>query len=86
MKTYTATLVTKQYQTVRVTVPDNYTPEQIEIAICENASLCDGEFENDVFDIEEVTQPEQEPERYTTYGMQVREAIRQALATQGGTE
>jgi hypothetical protein len=55
MKTYTATLVTKQYQTVRVTVPDNYTPEQIEIAICENASLSEGEFENDVYDIQEVT-------------------------------
>ena len=27
-----------------------------------------------------------QPEQYTTYGMQVREAIRQALATQGGTE
>ena len=81
MKTYTATLVTKQYQTVSVTVPDNYTPEQIEIAICENAGLCDGD---DVFDIKEVTQPEQE--RYTTYGMQVRQAIAQALATQGGTE
>jgi len=83
MKTYTATLVTKQYQTVRVTVPDNYTPEQIEIAICENAGLCDGD---NVFDIKEVTQPEQEPERYTTYGMQVRQAVAQALAKQGGTE
>ena len=56
MKTYTATLVTKQYQTVQVTVPDNYTPEQIEAAICENASLSDGEFENEVFDIEEMTE------------------------------
>jgi hypothetical protein len=55
MKTYTATLVTKQYQTVRVTVPDDYTPEQIEIAICENASLSDGEFENDVYDLKEDT-------------------------------
>ena len=54
MKTYTATLVTKQYQTVQVTVPDEYTPEQIEIAICENGSLSDGEFENDVYDLEEV--------------------------------
>jgi hypothetical protein len=52
MRTFTATLVKKQYQTVRVTVPDNYTPEQIEIAICENAGLCDGD---DVFDIKEVT-------------------------------
>jgi hypothetical protein len=55
MKTYTATLVTKQYQTVRVTVPDEYTPEQIEIAICENASLSDGEFENDIYDLKEDT-------------------------------
>ena len=55
MKTYTAKLVKKQYQTVRVTVPDNYTPEQIESAICENASLSEGEFENDVYDIQEVT-------------------------------
>jgi len=51
MKTYTATLVTKQYQTVKVTVPDDYTPDQIELAICENGSLSDGEFENDVYDV-----------------------------------
>ena len=53
MKTFTATLVTKQYQTVRVTVPDQYTEEQVELAICENASLSDGEFENEVFDLQE---------------------------------
>jgi len=52
MKTYTATLVTRQYQTVKVTVPDDYTEDQIELAICENGSLSDGEFENDVYDIE----------------------------------
>lgn len=54
MKTYTATLVTKQYQTVEVTVPDDYSYDQIVIAICENGSVSDGEFENDVYDIEEV--------------------------------
>jgi len=53
MKTYTATLLTKQYQTVRVTVPDDYTRAQIEIAICENGSLSDGEFENEIYDLEE---------------------------------
>jgi hypothetical protein len=53
MKTFTATLVTKQYQTVRVTVPDQYTEEQVELAICENASLSDGEFENEVHDLTE---------------------------------
>jgi hypothetical protein len=51
MKTYTATLVTKQYQTVTVTVPDHYTPDQVESAIYENGSLSDGEFENDVYDV-----------------------------------
>ena len=35
---------------------------------------------------EALTQPEQEPERYTTYGMQVRQAIREALAKQGVRE
>jgi hypothetical protein len=58
MKTYTATLVTKQYQTVQVVVPDVYTQEQIERVICENASLSDGEFENDVYDLEEVKEGE----------------------------
>ena len=53
MKTYTATLVTKQYQTVRVTVPDDFTQEQVEASIYENASLSDGDFENDIYDLEE---------------------------------
>ena len=55
MKTYTATLVTKQYQTVRVTVPDDCTEEDLILEICDNASLSDGDFENDVYDIKEVT-------------------------------
>ena len=54
MKTYTATLVTKQYQTVRVTVPDDYTMEQVEAEMYENASLSGGEFENELYDVEEV--------------------------------
>jgi hypothetical protein len=54
MKTYTATLVTKQYQTVTATVPDDCSWADIEVALCENASLSDGEFENDLCDIEEV--------------------------------
>jgi hypothetical protein len=54
MKTYTATLVTKQYQTVSVTVPDNCTEEDLILEICENASLSEGDFENDVYDIQEV--------------------------------
>ncbi len=54
MKTYTANLVTKQYQTVKVTVPDDFTREQVEAAIYENASLSDGDFENDIYDLEEV--------------------------------
>jgi hypothetical protein len=54
MKTYTATLVTKQYQTVTVTVSDDLTREQIEASIYENASLSNGEFENDIYDLEEV--------------------------------
>lgn len=53
MKTYTATLVTKQYQTVRVTVPDDYTHEDLILEICEKGSLTDGDFENDVYDIQE---------------------------------
>ena len=55
MKTYTDTLVTKQYQTVSVTVPDNCTEEDLILEICENASLSEGDFENDVYDIQEVT-------------------------------
>ena len=55
MKTYTATLVTKQYQTVRVTVPDDCTKEDLIFEICDNASLSDGDFENEVYDIKEVT-------------------------------
>jgi len=54
MKTYTATLVTKQYQTVRVTVPDDYTMEQVEAEMYANASLSGGEFENELYDVEEV--------------------------------
>jgi hypothetical protein len=55
MRTFTATLVTKQYQTVSVTVPDNCTEEDLILEICENASLSEGDFENDVYDIQEVT-------------------------------
>lgn len=53
MKTFTATLVTKQYQTVRVTVPDYYNHENVLQAICENASISDGEFDNEVHDLTE---------------------------------
>jgi hypothetical protein len=57
MKTYTATLVTKQYQTVRVTVPDDCTEEDLILEICENSydGDCFHKLENEVYDIEEVT-------------------------------
>jgi hypothetical protein len=51
MKTFTATLVTKQYQTVRVTLPDDHTHEDLILEIYDNASLSAGDFENDVYDI-----------------------------------
>jgi hypothetical protein len=56
MKTYTATLVLKQYQKVRITVPNKYTVEQIEDEMCENADFSGGDFEIEVFDTQEVTE------------------------------
>jgi hypothetical protein len=60
MKTYTAQLVTRQYQTVTVTVPDDYTEDQIHAALCRNGNPSDGEFESELYDIEMIEDNVQE--------------------------
>ena len=92
IRRYRGVVVFRYYQEVTVEVEDGGVNDDQPEAIA-RASMCDMfdlslcfDGESEVFNLEEVTQPEQEPERYTTHGMQVRQAIRQALATQGGTE
>jgi effector-binding domain-containing protein len=55
MKTFSATLVTKKVDIVRVTVPNNYKIQQVEQELCNKASLPDEDYVVDVFHIREVT-------------------------------
>ena len=54
MKTYTATIVTTQTQTVTVEVDDNISPEDLGVELCSAASLSGGEIESEAYDIEEL--------------------------------